>query len=196
MSNIQVSPAQHAQRVSQPQTRTVASKPVAAPVAQGAALQQGDGVSLGNIRANILNLEAQITQFKLQEEQHLAGVLNTQLDTLEASASERRDTLTKALKIISDQRLMLPGVIENHSVPHSFLRQIEGQESVVMDAQNRLEGYVADLRKRSNVILARTNSNTLAGTDNMDHRIADLRRMIGEISSSPLTRDLLASKMR
>ena len=195
MGNISANPAQHLNRVSQPQTAVAASQPVSVPQ-KGAALQQGDAVSISSIRSNILNLEAQITQFKLQEEQQLSGVLNQQLDTLESSASERRETLTKALKIISDQRLMLPGVVENHSIDHSFMRQIEGQESVVLDAQNRLEGYVADLRKRSNVLLARTNANTHAATPDMDIRINELRRMIGEISASPLTRDLLASRLK
>ena len=93
-------------------------------------LGQGDSVTLSNVRSNILQLEAQITQFKLQEEQQLGQLLNEQLSQLEQSASQRRNALNVAMQTIGNQYVALPAVMDSQSVAYSLHKQIESQQIV------------------------------------------------------------------
>lgn len=162
----------------------------------GNGLQTGDTLNISTVRTNVLQLEAQIAQFKLMEEQQLGNLLNSKLTELENAAASRRQVLNQSLNIVSEQRAQLPMYIENRSVEYSYMRQIEGQENAIMDVQNRLEAYLGQVRGRANTLLAQVNAEVTAGTGDVDNRIAALRKMIGEISASPLTRNLQANQLR
>ncbi|MBM3269217.1 MAG: hypothetical protein FJZ01_16370 [Candidatus Sericytochromatia bacterium] len=156
----------------------------------------GDQLDITSIRARMFDLEAQIANLKLQEEQRLGKVLNDQLTYLEQTAAVQRATLNFSLAKASSQRAALPVFIEYQSIDYSYLKQIEGREQVFQRQIDRLDAYVSDMRVRSNSKLAQINAKALAGTTEIDHRITALRAMIGEISASPLTRDLLAERLR
>lgn len=157
---------------------------------------KGDQLDITGIRAQMFNLEAQIANLKLQEEQRLGTILNDQLSYLEQVAAVQRSTLNFSLAKTSSQRSALPVHIEYQSVDYSYLKQIEGREQFFQGQIDRLDAYVAGVRARSNSHLAQINARALAGTSEIDNRISSLRLMIGEISSSPLTKDLLAEQLR
>lgn len=157
---------------------------------------KGDQLDITGIRAQMFNLEAQIANLKLQEEQRLGTILNDQLDYLEQVAAVQRNTLNFSLAKTSSQRSALPLFIEYQSIDYSYLKQIEGREQFFSRQINQLDAYVADFRERSNSKLAQINARALAGSSEIDNRISALRVMIGEISSSPLTKDLLAERLR
>ncbi len=145
-------------------------------------------------------LEAQrmMVPFKLTEEKTLGGILNDQLSHLETVVSKVHERLDKQLDQTSAQKGQLPLILDNKSVEYSFYKQIEGQEDKINDKIKALESYVQGMRTRSNSLLAKVNSNVdiVEGTGAIDKRIADLRHMIGELSASPYTKDLLASRLR
>ncbi len=155
-----------------------------------------DQLDITSIRSQVFSLEAQIANLKLQEEQRLGSILNDQLDYLEQVAAVQRGTLDYSLAKTSAQRGALPVFIEYQSIDYSYLKQIEGREQFFQRQINQLDAYVADLRGRSNAKLAQVNAKALAGSSEIDDRISALRIMIGELSSSPLTKDLLAERLR
>jgi hypothetical protein len=161
-----------------------------------AAQPAGDTLDFTSIRAQVFDLEARIANLKLQEEQRLGTILNDQLSYLEQVASVQRATLNYSLARTTAQRGALPVYIEYQSVDYSYLKQIEGREQFFQRQIDSLDAYVQDMRQRSNNRLAQVNAKALAGTAEIDNRIHSLRLMIGEISSSPLTRDLLAERLR
>jgi len=178
----------------------------------------GDNLSLTQIRGEVMNLEVRITEFKMQEEQRLGGMLDQQLSFLEGVAKDQKDVLMGNLDVtkqelgaklerVSKYRDLLPAVVEYGSEDYAHHMQITDREQDVMKQMSQaeiqtmrqvhvLDNYVASFRTRSNPMLAQINAKTLAGSDEMDKRIQALRSMIGELGSSPLSRDLIATRFK
>lgn len=175
-----------------------------------------DRMSLSQIRSSEMNLQAKITELKLKEESYLSGMLNEQLDFLQQVASEQKDALLGNLQTekaglegklerISQYRQLLPDVVEYGSLDYAHHMQISDREQQVLNqissAESRtmkqimvLDNYVSNVRHRANGMIAKVNSHTLAGSGEMDQRIASLRSFLGELASSPISGNLIAAR--
>jgi hypothetical protein len=149
-------------------------------------------------RQSQLEAQKQILPFKQEEEKQLADVLNDQLSYLEDVVGGVKSGLNGDLNETTALKGKLPLIMDNKSVDYSLYTQIEGQEDKIRTKINKLDSYVQGIRARSNALIAKVSSDPdiVGGTAKIDKRIADLRQMLGELSASPFTKDLIASRIK
>jgi hypothetical protein len=150
------------------------------------------------MRQSQLEAQKEILPFRQEEEKQLSGLLNEQLSYLEDVVKDVKGGLNGELNQTTALKGKLPLIMDNKSVDYSLYRQIEGQEEKINNKINRLDDYVQGIRSRSNNLLAKVNSDPdiVSGTAKIDKRISDLRQMLGELSASPFTKDLLAARLK
>lgn len=215
MSNLQVRQSYSQITIT---SSTQAQPPTQEPQTPAAPGMAADGLQLSNIRSQVLDMEAKIAELKLKEEAYLAGMLNEQLDFLQGVAAEQKDFLMASLsneidslgdklERVSAYRELLPEVVEYGSIDYAHHMQISDREQGVLNEMSAaeartmqqidtLESYVSDVRTRANGFISRVNSDTAAGTDDMDKRLASLRSFLGELASSPISRNLIAARFQ